>query len=138
MNRYILKSSVLAFICMVFPFSCTENNLFRGNGVLEGKISIGPLCPVETVPPDPACQPTAETYKAWSTAVWTLNRKSIIATLNPKLDGTYEINIPSGNYIVDFDQGNVNHIGGSNLPAVITISFGDTTIFNINIDTGIR
>ncbi len=134
----VFKSVVLAFVCLLFPFSCTENNLFKGDGVLEGKISIGPLCPVETIPPNPACQPTAETYRAWATAVWTLNRKSKIATLNPKLDGTYEMNIPSGNYIIDFAQNNIIHVGGSNLPSLITVTFGDTTKFNINIDTGIR
>jgi fructose-specific phosphotransferase system IIC component len=30
-------------------------------GILAGKISIGPLCPVETIPPDPNCQPTEAT-----------------------------------------------------------------------------
>jgi hypothetical protein len=138
MIKYTLKFSVLLIICLVFLFSCTENNLFKGDGVLEGKITIGPLCPVESIPPDPRCLPTAETYKAWATAVWTLNRKSKVATIDPKLDGTYDINIPSGSYIIDFAQSNFNHVGGSNLPYVINISFGNTTKFNINIDTGIR
>jgi len=30
-------------------------------GVLKGKITICPLCPVETVPPSPGCTPTSET-----------------------------------------------------------------------------
>jgi hypothetical protein len=109
-----------------------------GEGTLKGKISIGPICPVETIPPNPACQPTAETYKAWATALWTLSHTAKVATLNPNLDGTYEMNIPSGRYIVDFAQNNFIHVGGSNLPALITVTFGDTTKFNINIDTGIR
>lgn len=117
-------------------FSCNEQNSIGGDGVLKGKISIGPICPVETIPPDPMCLPTAETYKAWSTAIFTLKRKTKVATLNPKLDGTYEIDVPAGTYIVDFDQS--NHFGASNLPAIVSISFGATTKFNINIDTGIR
>lgn len=133
-----LKLIALSGILTLFFFSCTEQNLVSGNGTLKGKISIGPLCPVETDPPLPGCLPTMETYKAWATAVWTLNKKSKVAILNPKLDGTYEISIPAGNYIIDFDQNNINHIGGSNLPAFISIAFGDTTKFNINIDTGIR
>ena len=40
-------------------------------GFLEGKVTIGPLCPVERTPPDPACQPTEATYKAWQIAVYT-------------------------------------------------------------------
>jgi len=34
-------------------------------GTLQGHITIGPLCPVETNPPDPNCQPTEETYNAY-------------------------------------------------------------------------
>lgn len=136
MNKFCFRFSILLYL-FLFPFSCSERNIIGGYGVLGGKITIGPLCPVETVPPNPACLPTAETYKAWATAVWTLNRKSKVATLDPKLDGTYEIRIPSGSYIIDFDQSNFYHVG-SNLPALITITFGDTTKFNINIDTGIR
>ena len=42
----------------------------REGGLLKGKISIGPLCPVETFPPQPQCLPTLETFKAWQTAIW--------------------------------------------------------------------
>lgn len=138
MIRYALRLFILVLFCLLFTFACTYNSFFKGEGTLKGKISIGPLCPVETIPPNPACQPTAETYKAWATAVWTLNHSAKVATLNPNLDGNYEIQISSGNYIIDFDQRINNHVGGSNLPAFITVAFGDTTNFNINIDTGIR
>ena len=133
-----LKYLVLSAILIVILFSCTEQNAIVGSGVLKGKISIGPLCPVERIPPDPACLPTMETYKAWATAVWTANKKSKLATLNPKLDGTYQIVLPSGNYSIDFDVAHTNTIGSNNLPTIISIANMDTTIFNINIDTGIR
>jgi len=96
------------------------------------------LCPVERIPPDPACLPTMETYKAWATAVWTVNKKTKLATLDPKLDGSYQIVLPAGDYSIDFDVAHTNTIGSNNLPTVITIANMDTTIFNINIDTGIR
>jgi hypothetical protein len=129
---------VLSAILFMGFFSCSEKNLVDGSGVLKGKISIGPLCPVERIPPDPACLPTMETYKAWATAVWTLNKKTKLATLNPKLDGTYQNVLPAGDYIIDFDVDLTGRIGGSNLPTIISIANMDTTIFNINIDTGIR
>ena len=133
--KYLVLSAVLLFIV----FSCTKKNAtIVGSGVLKGKISIGPLCPVERIPPDPACLPTMETYKAWAIAVWTVNKKSKMATLDPKLDGTYQIVLPSGNYSIDFDVAHTNTIGSNNLPAIVSIANMDTTIFNINIDTGIR
>ena len=52
-------------------------------GFLEGKISIGPICPVETDPPDPGCLPTAETYKAYPVAVWTADGGRKIIQINP-------------------------------------------------------
>lgn len=134
MFRYLTLSVILLPVVL----SCVKQNLISGSGVLKGKISIGPLCPVERIPPDPNCLPTMETYKAWATAVWTLNKNSKIATLVPNLDGTYQIDIPTGNYIIDFATDQSNHIGGSNIPKTISISNKDTTIFNINIDTGIR
>lgn len=106
--------------------------------MLKGKISIGPICPVETIPPDPNCLPTLETYKAWATDVWTLNKSSKLATINPLLDGTYQIGLPAGMYVIDFDVTQTNHVGSSNIPSIISIANGDTTSFNINIDTGIR
>lgn len=133
-----LKYLVLSGILIMIFFSCNEKNLVVGGGVLKGKISIGPLCPVERIPPDPACLPTMETYKAWATAVWTENKKTKLATLDPKLDGTYQIVLPAGDYSIDFDVAHTNTIGSNNLPTVISIANKDTTIFNINIDTGIR
>lgn len=137
-RNYALKYLVLSAILIIILFSCTEQNAIVGSGVLKGKISIGPLCPVERIPPDPACLPTMDTYKAWAIAVWTANKKSKLATLDPKLDGTYQIVLPSGNYSIDFDVAHTNTIGSNNLPTIISIANMDTTIFNINIDTGIR
>jgi len=133
-----LKYLVLTAFLIAVIFSCSEQNLLTGSGVLKGKISIGPICPVERIPPDPACLPTMETYKAWATAVWTVNKISKVATLSPKLDGTYEIDLPAGNYVVDFEVSRTFGVGGSNLPKAISIANKDTTTLNINIDTGIR
>jgi len=67
-----------------------------------------------------------------------LNKKTKIATLEPKLDGTYKNELPAGNYIIDFDPPRTNRIGGSNLPVAVSIADLDTSFVNINIDTGIR
>lgn len=106
-------------------------------GFLEGKISIGPICPVERVPPDPACLPTAETYKAYPVSVWTSNGKRKVAQINPSLDGTFTAEVAAGNYLVILENGQ-NRIGSSNLPVEISIISRNITTLNINIDTGIR
>ncbi len=130
----ILGSLFLAGV-LVIPGCDKEIN--RGTGFLEGVISIGPICPVETVPPDPGCLPTAETYKAYPVSIWTSNGRKKIAQINPALDGSYRTELDNGNYLVILGNGQ-NRIARSNLPVEVSIVPQNNTILNINIDTGIR
>ena len=138
MKRFI-SSRIFGRVLLIAFFLITgcDKKKTADTGFLEGKISIGPICPVETIPPDPRCLPTAETYKAYPVTVWTSNGKTKILQLMPALDGSYQVELMSGNYLVVLDakQGGP---GGSNLPVEITISPAEKTILNINIDTGIR
>lgn len=135
----IIKYLFLTVLLIITAFfSCTKQTMITGNGVLKGKISIGPICPVETNPPLPQCIPTRETYTAYATAVWTMDKKTNLQTIVPNLDGTYQIDLPAGDYVIDFDVLKTNRIGGGNLPSVISIADKDTTTLNISIDTGIR
>jgi hypothetical protein len=109
----------------------------QGTGFLEGIISIGPICPVETDPPDPACLPTADTYKAYPVSIWTLNGSKKIAQLNPALDGSYKTELVYGDYLVILENGQ-NKLGSSNLPVEVSIIPQNKTVLNIDIDTGIR
>ena len=128
--------AVLTFLASLF-FSGCEKQTNQETGFLEGVISIGPICPVEPVPPGPGCLPTAETYKAYPVSIWSSNGRRKIAQLNPALDGSYKTELEPGNYLVKVGTtGNV--IGGTNLPAEVTITSQHETILDINIDTGIR
>ena len=138
-RNFSLKYLPLLIIFVLATSSCSDiKEDVAGIGVLKGKISIGPLCPVERIPPDPACLPTAETYKAWATAIFSAKEKIKFATLYPNLDGTFEIELPVGDYIVDYNVVRAIWVGKSNLPAAISVTDNNTTTFNIDIDTGIR
>lgn len=128
-------------------------NKFLENGFLEGKVTIGPICPVARNPPDPDCLPTEETYKSWPIEIWTSDKIRKVAQIEPILDGTYKIELSVGIYIVDLEEqqsSKVAEVGGSvlwgqshdpvsnNFPATIYINSGLTTTLNIDIDTGIR
>ena len=72
--KEIIKFGLL-FFAIFLNWSCDKQQMQTVEiGFLEGKITIGPLCPVESVPPDPACQPTQETYNTWPIVVWTKNK----------------------------------------------------------------
>ena len=135
-NNYIRILVVILLTCIAVMSGCDSKKALVA-GILEGTISIGPICPVETIPPDPACLPTAETYKAYPVNVFTSDGKTKVAQLMPSLDGSYSSELPQGDYLIVL-EGAKNNIGGSNLPVKVSIKAQDKTLLNINIDTGIR
>jgi hypothetical protein len=118
-------------------FSGCDKQNTQGTGFLEGVISIGPICPVESDSPDPDCLPTAETYKAYPVSILTSDGRKKIAQLNPALDGSYITELVYGDYLVVLGNGQSTP-GTSNLPVEISIIPQNKTILNIDIDTGIR
>jgi hypothetical protein len=137
MDKNVLRIQVgiILFLSLIFVAGCDKSN--DNHGYLAGVISIGPICPIERIPPDPGCLPTAETYKAYPVSVYSSDGRTKITQLNPSLDGFYTSEIPDGNYLVILEKPQ-NNIGGSNLPASVSINSKDTTKLYINIDTGIR
>ncbi len=130
------SSGIILLLTIIFVTGC-DKSIHREAGYLDGVISIGPICPVERVPPDPACLPTAETYKAYPVSIFTADGKRKITQLSPSLDGSFSSELPPGNYLVVLEKAQ-NNIGGSNLPAEISITSLNTTLLSISIDTGIR
>jgi hypothetical protein len=138
MDRWIKKKNTgtLFLLAILYVSGCTKQ-VPEEYGYLEGVINIGPICPVEKIPPDPGCLPTAETYKAYPVGVFTSDVKRKITQLNPSLDGTFSSKLPAGNYLIVLETA-INNIGGSNLPVAVSISSHERTLLNIDIDTGIR
>ena len=135
-KQFYLKLLTGLFLSLMLLDSGCEKRKSTGTGFLKGTISIGPLCPVERIPPDPGCLPTAETYKAYPVSVFNSAGKTKILQLMPSIDGAFEAELPAGNYTIVLEK-EIN-IGSSNLPSGISVIADDTTLFNVNIDTGIR
>ena len=131
-----IVSIIILFAGLISISGCDKQNAGE-MGILQGKITIGPICPVETDPPQPECLPTAETYKAYPVSVWTSEGKRKVTQLNPALDGSFTTELLPGSYMVTLETGH-NGIGSSSLPVIVTISSSGKTILNIDIDTGIR
>ena len=138
MKKYTYAEVVVIIILTgsIFFSGCDKKKNFE-KGFLEGTISIGPICPVEKIPPAPACLPTAETYKAYPVYVFTADGKNKILQLQPSPEGIFSSELPPCNYLIVLEKAQIT-IGASNLPAEVSITSQDKTLFDINIDTGIR
>ncbi len=132
-NKYFIVAVTFAFV--IISTGCETSKPGQG-GQLEGTISIGPICPVETVPPSPDCLPTAETYKAYPVSIWSSDGTKRIALITPAPDGSFSMELSPGQYLIKQDKN--NGIGGSNLPIKIVITPEEKTTVSIDIDTGIR
>ncbi|MBA3788981.1 hypothetical protein H0X32_01125 [Patescibacteria group bacterium] len=106
----------------------------QGTGTLEGRMTIGPVCPVEQA--GHPCTPTPEMYAAHPVSVYSSDRARLITTLTPDANGNFSAALPVGKYVVDVQR---QPIGGARgVPATISISKDQTTPVSIDIDTGIR
>jgi hypothetical protein len=134
-KKYLAIAGVVSLLAIV-SIAAIYFQTPAGTGYLEGKITIGPLCPVGRIPPDLNCQPTEATYKAWPTAIWTPGKIILVANIYPDNNGTYKIALPAGSYVVDIER--QQSIGARNLPANVVVRANESTTLDINIDTGIR
>lgn len=131
---------IAGFLSLIFNLivGCAVFEDIIESGMLKGKISIGPLCPVETVPPQPQCKPTLETYKAWQLSVYSQNGTTKVMNLTPDSTGKFQLKLNVGKYKIDFEKPGAMGIGSNNLPLNFEIQKADTTSLAIDIDTGIR
>jgi len=115
-------------------FELQSDNILQDVSFLEGKVEIGPLCPVE--PCNLTQDQAAQAYEARKIIICASDRSSIVEAVSLGHTGNYRISLPTGQYVVEID-----HIGidsSSDVPTTITIESGKTTRLDVRIDTGIR
>lgn len=122
----------LAFIMVFVPTQRITQPIKEG--ILEGKVNIGPICPVER--PDVPCPVPPEAYAARMIIVYAKDGKTMVGESSIKVDGTYQIALPIGEFVVDLKKNWID--SSAEVPAKVMIKEGKTTTLNINIDTGIR
>ncbi len=101
-------------------------------GTLSGKVSVGPICPVERV--GVPCPVPPEAYTSREVIVY--SETTIVARSHFNSDGTYRFELPAGQNFVAIPQSGIG--GSKELPKTITITAGKTTTLDFSIDTGIR
>lgn len=114
-----------------------SNRSASATGTLAGKVSIGPICPVETIPPKPECSPSPETYASREFLVLSSDTKKTIASFHADGGGNYSISLPPGSYVVVSAKTGIGYMS-KDLPQTIVIKANQTMALNIDVDTGIR
>lgn len=112
----------------------TTSATVKGQGTLKGTMSIGPVCPVETV--TNPCKPTPEMYAAAKVFVYKADKKTLVKTVIPGAQGTFSTSLPAGDYFIDMIH---QRIGGTTgVPITVTIVADQTVTLTLHVDTGLR
>ncbi len=118
----------------LFRFEITKHaaNIPTSGSGVRGMVSLSPTCPVERMPPDPACAP-----KPYATAiiVYRAGSKSPFIIGNSDANGVFELALPPGSYTLIAK-------GGTTLPRCsdtsVSVSENAYATADISCDTGIR
>lgn len=128
---------ILIVIIIAIVFVTFDGGLPAGTanttGTLNGKVSIGPLCPVE-----PCTIPHDRLVAAYAARPITISTPDgiVVTTVTADPESGYTVALKQRTYIVTLPK---QGIGGSpDLPATVTIRSGETVVLDISIDTGIR
>ena len=113
--------------------------------VLQGKVTIGPLCPVEpcNLPPEQI----ARIYMARKVIVYEQGTEAKVIEANLRENGEYSFILDPGIYIVDVSDAEGNALPldpaerpriGNAIPQEVEVRLGGIEIVDFDIDTGIR
>jgi hypothetical protein len=102
-------------------------------GNLAGRVTIGPLCPVEpcSVSPDQV----VAAYAARPIVIAT-KEGMFVGSVTADPESGYSIALRPGTYVVDIRHQGIG--GSADLPRTVIIHPGETVRLDISIDTGIR
>jgi hypothetical protein len=103
------------------------------HGTLNGTVTIGPNCPVETTNP---CPTPPSAYALRKVLVFDESREKVIATVDIDEHGFYRVDLVPAKYVVDLMKTGADK--SPDVPANVTIQQNVVTKIDINIDTGLR
>lgn len=131
--KLLLVAACVVFVgagCWTAPPSVPDTTA-EGNSGVRGTALIGPTCPVESDPPDPACadKPYQGAFSVETTA------GARVATFSTAADGTYSVALEPGTYVIELDA---STFLPSMSPATVTVAEGTYVTLNLSLDSGIR
>jgi hypothetical protein len=113
--------------------SASSNGTGVGQSGIGGTATAGPVCPVERIPPDPACAP-----RPVPGAVLVIRDSTghEVARATTAADGKFLVPVAPGTYVAEPQP--VQGLMGGAPPQDVTVSAGATATIDVVYDTGIR
>ena len=116
---------------ITFHVLTVEATVSKTSAVVDGHVTLSPVCPVERMPPDPQCAP-----KPYQTSVEvSFNGGVIVKTIQSNVDGSFTLTLPFGSYVIEALGGNVYPRCS---PVPLEIRNTKTISVDLSCDTGIR
>jgi hypothetical protein len=103
-------------------------------GILQGKVSIGPISPVERPGETPIIP--CEVYEARKIMAYDEKGNKLIQQIDIDCDGGYRAELKPGIYTIDINRIGIDH--SPDVPQMVEIRSNMTVRLDIDIDTGIR
>jgi hypothetical protein len=100
---------------------------------VEGIALAGPVCPVETVPPDPECAPRPV---VGAVVIVRDHAGTGVSRVETAADGAFFLEVPAGQYVVEPQP--VEGLMGTAAPSEVTVGDGIAVWVQLDYDTGIR
>ena len=130
----IIILAITSSVAILLISQYIENEMDDSQGFLEGRVVIGPLCPVE--PCDLSPEQIAKIYEERKIIVYTSEKLSIVTIISLDQTGEYRAALNPGKYIVDINRMGMD--SSDDVPKEIAIEPGMVVRLDIQIDTGIR
>jgi hypothetical protein len=140
MKRLSVSFVLVAFVLLAVAAvsGCATSGNQEGTGTLTGKVTVGPLTPVEQVGVTPPV-PDQAVFTSRKLLLYEADGKTMIEEI-PILAagyyGVFNVTLKPGTYVIDLFRQGVDI--SKELPATVTIEAGKTTTLDVDIDTGIR
>jgi hypothetical protein len=115
------------------PDDAWPSPLGAGQTGIGGVVTAGPVCPVEKIPPDPACVPRPVDG---AMLVFRDASGTEVARVTTAADGTFFAELPGGFYVVAPQP--VKGLLGTPGPQSVTVADGAAVRLDVSYDTGIR
>jgi hypothetical protein len=124
---------VLAVILVGLVGACSPDLPSDATATITGRLVAGPVCPVETNPPDPSCAPRP---LVGSEVIATLSDGTEIRAVSGE-DGGFRIALPPGQATITFAAADSPMVAPD--PITVTIAADQTLdVGEVAYDTGIR